>query len=181
MAAHSSTLAWEIPWTEEPGGLQFMGSLRVGHDWAVFTFTFHFHTLEKEMETHSSVLAWRIPGTGEPRGLPSMGLHRVGYHWSNLAAAVAASINLLIASILCVLKQILCNEKTKGKPKYLNKIMFAAVILLKMLSVEKLDLSIMKDCFINCKVTKNFWDDFCWQKWSDIFKEKLCFLKNWLL
>ena len=53
-----------------------------------FTFTFHFHGLEKEMATHSSVLAWRIPGTGEPGGLPSMGLHRVGHDWSDLAAAV---------------------------------------------------------------------------------------------
>ena len=53
-----------------------------------FTFTFHFHVLEKEMATHSSVLAWRIPGTGEPGGLPSMGLHRVGHDWSDLAAAV---------------------------------------------------------------------------------------------
>ena len=44
-----------------------------------FTFTFHFHPLEKEMATHSSVLAWRIPGTGEPGGLPSMGSHRVGH------------------------------------------------------------------------------------------------------
>ena len=44
-----------------------------------FTFTFHFHALEKEMATHSSVLAWRIPGTGEPGGLPSMGSHRVGH------------------------------------------------------------------------------------------------------
>ena len=44
-----------------------------------FTFSFHFHALEKEMATHSSVLAWRIPGTGEPGGLPSMGLHRVGH------------------------------------------------------------------------------------------------------
>ena len=44
-----------------------------------FTFTFHFHTLEKEMVTQSSVLAWRIPGTGEPVGLPSMGSHRVGH------------------------------------------------------------------------------------------------------
>ena len=52
-----------------------------------FTFTFHFHTLEKEMATHSSVLAWRIPGTGKPGGLPSMGLHRVGHDWSDLAAA----------------------------------------------------------------------------------------------
>ena len=43
-----------------------------------FTFTFHFHALEKEMATHSSVLGWRIPGTGEPGGLPSMGSHRVG-------------------------------------------------------------------------------------------------------
>ena len=44
-----------------------------------FTFTFHFHALEKEMATHSSVLAWRIPGTGEPGGLSSLGLHRVGH------------------------------------------------------------------------------------------------------
>ena len=44
-----------------------------------FTFTFHFHTLEKERATHSSVLAWRIPGTEEPGGLPSMGSQRVGH------------------------------------------------------------------------------------------------------
>ena len=44
-----------------------------------FTFTFHFHALEKEMAPHSSVLAWRIPGTAEPGGLPSMGSHRVGH------------------------------------------------------------------------------------------------------
>ena len=44
-----------------------------------FTFTFHFHALEKEMATHSRILAWRIPGTGEPGGLPSMGSHRVGH------------------------------------------------------------------------------------------------------
>ena len=91
MASHSSTLAWKIPWTEEPGGLQSMRSRRVGHDWAtsLSLFTFHFHALEKEMATHSSVLAWRIPGTGEPDGLPSMGLHRVGHDWIDLAAAAA--------------------------------------------------------------------------------------------
>ena len=44
-----------------------------------FTFTFHFHALEKEMAPHSSVLAWRIPGTGKPGGLPSIGSHRVGH------------------------------------------------------------------------------------------------------
>ena len=42
-----------------------------------FTFTFHFHVLEKEMATHFSVVAWRIPRMGEPGGLPSMGPHRV--------------------------------------------------------------------------------------------------------
>ena len=136
MATHCSTLAWKIPWTEEPGGLQFIGLQSLtrlsmhthsiisyeystihnfyGHMsssgegngnplqysclenptdggvwWAVvhgvtssrtllsdFTFTFHFHALEKEMATHSSILAWRIP---EPGGLPSMGSHRVGH------------------------------------------------------------------------------------------------------
>ena len=73
MAPHSSTLAWKIPWAKEAGRLQSIWSLRVGHD---FTFTFHFHALEKEMAIHSSVLAWRIPGTAEPSGLPSMGSHR---------------------------------------------------------------------------------------------------------
>ena len=62
MAPYSSTLAWKIPWTEEPGRLQSMGSLRVGR-LSDFPFTFHFHALEKEMATHSSVLAWRIPGS----------------------------------------------------------------------------------------------------------------------
>ena len=54
-----------------------------------FTFTFHFHALEKEMATHSSVLAWRIPGMGEPGGLLSMGSHRVGHNWCDLAAVAA--------------------------------------------------------------------------------------------
>ena len=78
MAPYSNTLAWKIPWTEEPGRLQSMGSL----SWtrlSDFTFTSHFHALEKEMATHSSVLAWRIPGTGEPGRLLSMGSHRVGH------------------------------------------------------------------------------------------------------
>ena len=73
---------------EEPGRLQSMRSLSLTR-LSDFTFTFHFHALEKEMATHSSVLAWRIPGTGEPGGLPSLGSHRVGHNWSNLAAAAA--------------------------------------------------------------------------------------------
>ena len=79
MATHSSTLAWKIPWMEEPGRLQSMWVVKSRTQLSDFTFTFHFYALEKEMATHSSVLAWRIPGTGEPGGLLSMGLHRVGH------------------------------------------------------------------------------------------------------
>ena len=68
-----------------------------------FTFTFHFHALEKAMATHSSVLAWRIPGMGEPGGLPSMGMQRVGHDWSDLAAAAIENHPFvkLFLSLLC--------------------------------------------------------------------------------
>ena len=72
---------------EESGGLQSMGSLKSWTRLSDFTFTFHFHALEKEMATHSSVLARRISGTEEPGGLPSLGSHSVGHE---LAAAAAA-------------------------------------------------------------------------------------------
>ena len=84
MGTHSSTLAWKIPWVEEPGRLKSMGSLRVRH-----TERLHFHALEKEMATHSSVLAWRIPGMAEPGGLTSMGSHQFGHDRSDLAAALS--------------------------------------------------------------------------------------------
>ena len=77
MAPHSRTLAWKIPWMEEPGRLRSMGSLRVG-------LHFHFHALEKEMATHSSVLAWRIPAMGEPGGLQSMGSQSGMTEWLTL-------------------------------------------------------------------------------------------------
>ena len=75
MTPHSSTLAWKVPWTEEPGRLQSMGLLQLSD----FIFTFHYHALEKAMAPHSSILAWRTPETEEPSGLPSMGSHRVGH------------------------------------------------------------------------------------------------------
>ena len=82
MAPHSSTLAWKIPWMEEPGRLQSMGLLRVGHDWAtslsLFTFT---HWRRKWQPLQCSCL--ENPGSGEPGGLPSMGTHRVGHDWSD--------------------------------------------------------------------------------------------------
>ena len=98
MAPHSSTLAWKIPWTEEPGRLQSVGSL--SQTWlSDFTFTFHFHALEKEMATHSSVLAWRIPGTEEPGGLPSLGSHRVGHDIATniLSHAIIKNSGIFIA------------------------------------------------------------------------------------
>ena len=79
MALDSTSLAWKIPWIEEPGRLAVHGVSKSRTRLSDFTLTFHFHALEKEMATHSSVLAWRIPGTGEPGGQPSMGSHRVGH------------------------------------------------------------------------------------------------------
>ena len=72
-----------------------------------FTFTFHFHALEKEMATHSTVLAWRIPETGEPGGLPSLGSHRVGHNWSDLAAAADIFNNQFFKSHITLLTAIL--------------------------------------------------------------------------
>ena len=74
-----------------------------------FTFTFHFHALEKEMATHSSVLAWRIPGTAGPGGLPSMGSHRVGHDWSDVAAAAAAALVVKLLDFFESQLTCLCN------------------------------------------------------------------------
>ena len=88
MAAHSSTLAWKIPWMEEPGGLQSQGVAKSWTRLSDFTLTFHFHALEKEMATHSSTLAWKMPWAEEPGRLQSMGSLSVGHksdftfmHW----------------------------------------------------------------------------------------------------
>ena len=85
MATHSSTLAWKIPWAEEPGRLQSMGSLRVGHDWATSLSLFTFMHWRRKWQPTPVFL----PGTGEPGGLPFMGSHRVRHDWSDLAAAAA--------------------------------------------------------------------------------------------
>ena len=77
MAPHSSTLAWTIPWIGGAWWAAVHGVPKSQTRLSDFTFTFHFHALEKEMATHSTDLAWRIPGTVEPGELPSMGSHRV--------------------------------------------------------------------------------------------------------
>ena len=79
MASQSSTLAWKNLMGGGAWKAAVHGVAKSRTRLSNFTFTFHFHALEKEMATHSSVLAWRIPGTEEPGGLPSLGLHRVGH------------------------------------------------------------------------------------------------------
>ena len=96
MALHSSTLAWKIPMDGGAWWAAIHGVAKSQAWLSDFTFTFHFHALEKEMATHSSALAWKIPGMGEPGGLPSMGSHRFGHDWSDLAA-VAADCKLLLS------------------------------------------------------------------------------------
>ena len=79
MAPHSSNSYLENPMDGEAWKAAVHGVTRSQTQLSDFTFTFHFHALEKEMATHSSILAWRIPGTEEPGGLPCMGSHRVGH------------------------------------------------------------------------------------------------------
>ena len=93
MATHSSTLTWKIPWMEEPGGLQSMGSLRVGHDWAT-SLSLFTSCIGEGNGNPLRILAWRIPGMGEPGGLLSMESHRVWHDWSDLAAAAGTRGNI---------------------------------------------------------------------------------------
>ena len=86
MAPHSSTLAWKIPWMEEPGGLQPMGLLRVRYDWPTSLSLFTFMHWRRKWQPTPVFLPG---GMGEPGGLPTMELHRVGHDWSDLAAAAA--------------------------------------------------------------------------------------------
>ena len=90
MAPHSSTLAWKIPWTEEPGRLQSMGSLRVGHDWATSLSLLTFIHWRRKWQPTPVFLPGESQGQGEPGGLPSMGSHRVRHDWSDLAAAACS-------------------------------------------------------------------------------------------
>ena len=89
MSPYSGTLAWKIPWAEEPGRLQSMGSLRVGHDWATSFSLFTFMHWRRKWQP-TPVFLPEESQEQEPGGLPSMWSYRVGHDWSNLAAAAAA-------------------------------------------------------------------------------------------
>ena len=86
-----------------------------------FTFTFHFHALEKAMATHSRVLAWRILGTGEPGGLPSMGAHRVRHDWSDLAAFYNYSLDTWKISITTIQRAFYSTFPTTFEPLFYSK------------------------------------------------------------
>ena len=91
LVTHSSTLAWKIPWAEEPGRLQSMGSWRVGHDWATSLSLFTFMRWRRKWQPTPVFLPGESQGR-EPGGLPSMGSHRVGHDWRDLAVAAAAFV-----------------------------------------------------------------------------------------
>ena len=108
MAPHSSTLAWKIPWTEEPGGLQSMGSLRVRHDWVTSLSLLTFMHWRRKWQPTPVFLPGESQGRGEPCGLPSMGSHRVGHDWSDLAAEVTKEQNNFLFHInnwICFLRR----------------------------------------------------------------------------
>ena len=86
MALHSSTLAWKIPWTEEPGRLLSMGS-RSGHDWATSLWLFTFMHWRRKWQPTPVFLPRESQEWGKPGGLPSMGSHRAGHDWSDIATA----------------------------------------------------------------------------------------------
>ena len=91
MATHCSTLAWKIPWTEEPGGLQSMGSLRVGHDWATSLSLFTFIHWRRHWQPTPVFLPGECQGWGSLVGCRLWGSHRVRHDWSDLAAAECCS------------------------------------------------------------------------------------------
>ena len=125
MTTHSSILAWRMPWTEKPGGLQSMGLQSVRHDWVPNTFRWlnskestcqvwrslvQEDPLEEEMVTHPSILAWEIPWTIETYGRPSMGLKTVSHDLTTIATTTANQI------ILCFTME--KNKARKEKKKF---------------------------------------------------------------
>ena len=112
MAPHSSTLAWKIPWTEEHGGLQSMGSLRVGHDWATSLSLFTFMHWGRKWEPTPVFLPGESQGWGSLVGCHLWG-HTVGHDWSDLAAAAAVYIlvshALVKSKTILILSSLTCN------------------------------------------------------------------------
>ena len=116
-----------------------------------FTFTFHFHALEKEMATHSSVLVWRILGTGEPGGLPSMGSHRVRHDWSDLAAAAVTIIirHHLSCEVLSKSNHHLKSELIDFLPVLLECFVYTSIAFTLLFNVHLKKIRIRVNCFFH--------------------------------
>ena len=117
MAPHSSTLAWKIPWMEELGRLQSMGSLRVGHDWATSLSLFTFMHWRRKWQPTPAFSPGESQGLGSLVGCRLWGLHRVRHDWSDLAAAATdfltlscMSLNIFILSISLPLARLLSGQ-----------------------------------------------------------------------
>ena len=93
MAPHSSTLAWKIPWTEEPGRVQSVGSPRVRHDWVTSLSLFTFMQWRRKWQPTPVFLPGESQGQGSLVGCRLIGLHRVGHDWSDLAAALLLKLH----------------------------------------------------------------------------------------
>ena len=118
MATHSSTLAWKIPWTEEPGGLQSLGSQRVRHDWATSLSLFSFMHWRRKWQLTPVFLPGES-GTGEPGGLPSMWSHRVRHEWSDLAAMSVPQSKILFKEF-----KHKCKYTTQTRKKIMTSVWF---------------------------------------------------------
>ena len=100
MAPHSSTLAWRIPWMEEPSGLQSMGSQRVGHDWTTSLSLFTCMHWRRKWQPTPVFLPGESQGRGSLVGCCLWGQHRVGHDWSDLAAAAEKLEGFLLISFI---------------------------------------------------------------------------------
>ena len=139
MATHSSTLAWKIPWMEEPGSLQSMGSLRIGHDWATSLSLLTFmHWRRKWQPLQCSCL--ENPRNGGAGGLPSMGSLRDRHDWSDLAAAAA-------------------NDRTRMNVITQRLIVYNTWIILALLK-NKMEIWRKRE---KERVWENFWRDYSWK------------------
>ena len=121
MASHSSTLAWKIPWMEEPGGLQSMGSLRVGHDWATSLSLCTFMHWRRKWQPTPVFLPGESQGRGSLVGCRLWGC-RVRHDWSDLAAAAAAA--LWLEKVLICSKPHLKNEVDDNTNTYLTGLLW---------------------------------------------------------
>ena len=165
MAPHSSTLAWQIPWMEEHGGLQYMGLQRVGHDWATSLSLFTFMHWRRKWQPTPVFLPGESPGMAEPGGLLSMGSHRVRHNWSNLAAAADFGIDHLVMSMCrvfsyvvgrrCLLWPVCSLGRTLLASALLHSVLQGQTCLLLQVSLDFLLLHPVpydeKDIFFGCK------------------------------